>query len=121
MAQRTITVRLKLRIGEFIDTITRGREIVNDAILDRVRSLLTEDELQQVKNTVNTEHIDATWAVDMIAFGCPADQLQNADVLAKATGGDREQVKSWVIEGRLEEALAALHEGRIGDLYEDQP
>lgn len=121
MAERTISVRLRLRLREFSEALQRAWDLSGDLTLDRLQTILTKAELDQVRETVKASRIDPAWAVRIIGFGCPPDKLAEVDLLRQATGGDREGVERWTVVGRLDEALEALRAGRLGAMYEEQP
>lgn len=103
------------------EAFARAVDPAADDRIDRLTCILDETEMETVRAAVRAERIDPEWAARAVAFGCPPDRLAEADQLATATGGDRESVESWIVAGRLEEALRAMEAGRLGEMYEEQP
>lgn len=107
-------------VRSYFDQIARAFEPAADERIDRLACILDESEMETVRAAVRAERIDPEWAARAIAFGCPPDRLAEAEQLATATGGDRESVESWIVAGRLDEALRAMGAGHLGEMYEEQ-
>jgi hypothetical protein len=105
--------------GHIERAFIRAIDPAADPRIENLAVILNEAEMETVKATIRSERIGPEWAAKLIAFGCPPDRLGDAALLAHATG--REDVLRWCVDGRIDEALTAMSEGRIGDLYEDQP
>lgn len=108
-------------VRSYFDQIARAFDPAANEHIDRLACILDQSEMETVRAAIRSERIDPKWAARAIAFGCPIDRLAEADQLATATGGDRESVERWIVAGRLEEALFAMQQGRLGEMYEEQP